>query len=124
MKFRIEVGREHGATPSNIVGAIANSIGIEGRSIGHIDLYDEYSTVDLPRDLPREMLAYLQNVRVRDRKLHIRPYDLDPTQKERAFKPKSRPGTKPEKRQKKSNAAPKQWEKPKKFRKGAGKERH
>lgn len=54
--FRIEVGRSHGINPGNIVGAIANTIGIEGRSIGRIKLHDTFSTVDLPRDIPQDTL--------------------------------------------------------------------
>ncbi len=108
MRFRIEVGRDHGATPSNIVGAIANSAGIDGRSIGQIELFADYSTVDLPRALPREMLAALQNVRVRNRKLHIRPLDftdLAPrAKKEKGPRSKSRDtDTPPKKRWKKQS---------------------
>jgi len=73
--YRIEVGRNHGATPGNIVGAIANSAGLEGSNIGRIELYGDFSTVDLPKDLPSETLSYLQNIQVRDQKLRIEPYD-------------------------------------------------
>ncbi len=60
--FRIEVGRVHGINPGNIVGAIANTIGIEGKSIGRIKLHDAFSTVDLPRDIPQETLNTLHKI--------------------------------------------------------------
>jgi len=84
--YRIEVGRNHDVAPSNIVGAIANSTGLEGRSIGRIELYDEYSTVDLPGSLPRELFSMLQNVHVKNRKIHIRPMDGEapPLKKDKA----------------------------------------
>jgi len=69
--FRIEVGRNHGVKPGNIVGAIANSVGLEGRKIGSIQLYDDFSTVDLPNDLSSEVLERLEDVHVMDRKLQI-----------------------------------------------------
>ena len=70
-RYRIEVGRNHEARPGDIVGAIANEAGIESRFIGHIKLHDEFSTVDLPAGMPKEVLAQLKKVRVRNRPLNI-----------------------------------------------------
>jgi len=70
-RFRIEVGRKQEATPRDIVGAIANEANIDSQYIGHIQLYDEYSTVDLPDGMPRETFRHLRNVLVRGRKLKI-----------------------------------------------------
>jgi ATP-dependent RNA helicase DeaD len=68
--YRIEVGHEHGVLPGNIVGAIANEAGIEGKHIGHIDIRDDHSYVDLP-GLPDEMIASLQVVRIRGAEIRI-----------------------------------------------------
>jgi ATP-dependent RNA helicase DeaD len=62
--YRLEVGNNDKITPSNIVGAIANEADIESRFIGEIKLYDEYSTVDLPAGMPKELLNYLKKVRI------------------------------------------------------------
>ncbi|QEI12457.1 DEAD/DEAH box helicase [Cellvibrio japonicus] len=70
-RYRIEVGRNHDARPGDIVGAIANEAGIESRFIGHIKLFDEFSTVDLPAGMPKEVLQHLKKVRVRNRPLEI-----------------------------------------------------
>lgn len=70
-RYRIEVGRNHDARPGDIVGAIANEAGIESRFIGHIKLFDEFSTVDLPAGMPKEVLQQLKKVRVRNRTLEI-----------------------------------------------------
>jgi ATP-dependent RNA helicase DeaD len=70
-RYRIEVGRNQGATPKDIVGAIANEGGIEGRQIGQINLFDDYSTVELP-PLPDDLLATLKRTRVRQIALNIR----------------------------------------------------
>jgi ATP-dependent RNA helicase DeaD len=69
--FRLEVGLTHGAKPGNIVGAIANEAGIEGRLIGRIRLYDEYSTVDLPEGMPADIFNGLKKTRVAGRPLNI-----------------------------------------------------
>ena len=62
--YRLEVGNNDKITPSNIVGAIANEADIESRFIGEIKLHDEYSTVDLPKGMPTELLNHLKKVRV------------------------------------------------------------
>jgi hypothetical protein len=52
VRYRIDVGRDHGVQVKDIVGAIANEAGIESRFIGRIALYDESSTVELPAGMP------------------------------------------------------------------------
>jgi ATP-dependent RNA helicase DeaD len=71
VRYRIEVGRLHGVTPKDIVGAIANEADIESQYIGHIKLYDDYSTVDLPDGMPKELFMHLKKVRVRQQKMNI-----------------------------------------------------
>ena len=70
-RYRIEVGRNHEARPGDIVGAIANEAGISSSNIGHIKLFDEFSTVDLPKGLAQDVLNQLKKVRVRNRPLEI-----------------------------------------------------
>ncbi len=73
VRYRIEVGRNQGASPKEIVGAIANEGGIEGRFIGQIHLFNDFSTVELPADLPDDLLGVLRRTRVRQVPLNIRP---------------------------------------------------
>ena len=75
--FRLEVGLSHGAKPGNIVGAIANEAGIEGRLIGRIRLYEDYSTVDLPEGMPADIFNGLKKTRVAGRPLEISRLNAD-----------------------------------------------
>jgi ATP-dependent RNA helicase DeaD len=70
-RYRIEVGHEHQVKPGNIVGAIANEADIESKYIGRISIYDDYSTVDLPEDMPKELLYTLKKVWVSGQQLKI-----------------------------------------------------
>jgi len=70
-RFRIEVGHIHEVKPGNIVGAIANEAGIDSKYIGRIDIYDDYSLVDLPADMPKELLKSLRKVRVSGQQMNI-----------------------------------------------------
>ncbi|RBA24756.1 DEAD/DEAH box helicase [Herminiimonas fonticola] len=69
--FRIEVGHAHGVKPGNIVGAIANEANLDSKYIGRIEIYDDYSTLDLPNSLPSDMLDHLKKVWVAGQQLNI-----------------------------------------------------
>jgi ATP-dependent RNA helicase DeaD len=69
--YRVEVGHTHGVKPGNIVGAIANEAGLEGRHIGHVDIREDHSFVDLPEGMPKEIFRSLKKVRVVGRELQI-----------------------------------------------------
>jgi ATP-dependent RNA helicase DeaD len=69
--YRIEVGHANSVKPGNIVGAIANEGGIPSKEIGRIEIYDDYSTLDMPADLPQDLLTHLQKVWVAGRQLNI-----------------------------------------------------
>jgi ATP-dependent RNA helicase DeaD len=69
--FRIEVGHVHGVKPGNIVGAIANEAGIDGKHIARIKIEDDYSTVELPAGMPKELIQDLKRVRVAGLPLNI-----------------------------------------------------
>ena len=77
--FRLEVGHAHGVQPGNIVGAIANEADLESRYIGRIDIRDDYSLVDLPEGMPREILEHLKKVRVGGQQLRMRRADAADT---------------------------------------------
>jgi ATP-dependent RNA helicase DeaD len=69
--YRVEVGHVHGVQPGNIVGAIANEAGLEGKFIGRVVIRDDHSFVDLPQGMPKEIFRELQKVRVAGQKLQI-----------------------------------------------------
>jgi ATP-dependent RNA helicase DeaD len=74
-RYTIDVGREHGVMPKDIVGAIANEGGIPARQIGQIKLFDTYSTVELPADLPGDFFGRLKKTWVRNQRLNLQPLE-------------------------------------------------
>ena len=70
-RFRIEVGWRDRVKPGNIVGAIANEAGLNGRSIGRIQIFDAHSLVDLPKGMPEEVFQGLRRLKVMNRELQI-----------------------------------------------------
>jgi ATP-dependent RNA helicase DeaD len=90
--YRIEVGREHGVQPGNIMGAIANEAGLDGKSIGRIVIRDDHSFVDLPGGMPKEVFKQLQKVRVAGQKLEISRALKTQTERLRHEHPRSHKG--------------------------------
>ncbi|WP_076592970.1 DEAD/DEAH box helicase [Herminiimonas arsenitoxidans] len=78
--FRIEVGHTHGIKPANIVGAIANEAGLEAKYIGRIEIFDNYSLLDLPAGMPTEVFDQLKTVAIGQHKLRISHSGVRPTE--------------------------------------------
>ncbi len=73
--FRIEVGKVHGVKPGNIAGAIINETGLPADSVGRISIHEEYSTVDLPQGMPKDLFRELKRVWVCGQQLQISHFD-------------------------------------------------
>jgi ATP-dependent RNA helicase DeaD len=98
-RFQLAVGREHGVKPSNIVGMICNEAELERAYIGQIDIYDDITTVDLPADMPKEIMSILWNGRLCGRKSEIRKVGDTKAEAKKSFaaKKSSKPKRSPRK---------------------------
>src|SRR5204862_213223 len=65
-RLYLNIGREDGVRPGDIVGALANEADIPGRSIGAIELYDRFSLVDVPSHQAQQVLRALKKTRIRN----------------------------------------------------------
>jgi len=70
-RYRVAVGRKDNLKPGNVLGAIANEAEISSEFIGAIQIFQDFTTVDLPDEMPKETLQILKNTRVFDKKLNI-----------------------------------------------------
>ena len=113
-RFRIEVGHNHDVKPNNIVGAVANEAGLDSQHIGRINIYDDFSVIDLPEGMPKDVFSDLKKVWVAGKQLHISL--LKKGRKSRGSSPRDREGSKG-KGGKKSISAPKTGRKKKMSRK-------
>ncbi len=86
--YRLEVGKEHGARPGDIVGAIANEISLDSSYIGAINLHDKHSFVQLPKGMPDKSFKQLKRVRVRRQVLDITVSDSQTAPAERSPRPR------------------------------------
>ena len=70
-RFRVEVGHKDRVKPGNLVGAIANETGLNGKMIGRIQIFDNFSFIDLPKGMPPNVLKELKKVKVMNKELRI-----------------------------------------------------
>jgi len=89
-RFQISVGHAHEVKPGNIVGAIANEGDIDSQYIGHIEIYDAFSYVDLPEGIPKETLHKLKRTYVCGQRIEICPIGEAVAPTEVRTKPKSK----------------------------------
>lgn len=87
-RYRIEVGHVHGVKPGNIVGAIANESGLDGEHIGSIEIEAEYSLVDLPVGMPKDIFMDLKKVRICGQAMNISLHGDGEAPRKRKAKPK------------------------------------
>jgi ATP-dependent RNA helicase DeaD len=72
-RYKVDVGYNDGVKPGNLVGAIANTADLDSEYIGQIEIYDDHSTVDLPAGMPESLLTLLQNAKVSNRPMGLKP---------------------------------------------------
>jgi len=69
--FRLEVGHKHSVKIKNIVGAIASESGLDSRYIGRVNIFDDYSEINLPEGMPKDVFKDLKKVWVSGQQLKI-----------------------------------------------------
>ncbi|TAM12809.1 MAG: DEAD/DEAH box helicase [Nevskiaceae bacterium] len=95
--FRIEVGSAHGVQPGNIVGAIANEAELDSQYIGHVEILDDHSFVELPVGMPKAIQRLLRKTWVCGQQLQISRVNAPDTEaaSDKVRTPRSRDEGKP-----------------------------
>jgi ATP-dependent RNA helicase DeaD len=71
-KIYIGIGRNFGIRPADLVGAIAGEAKIDSRDIGHIDIADKFSLVEVPGSAVDAIVAALRKATIRGKKVAVR----------------------------------------------------
>ncbi len=70
--YRLEVGREHGVQAKHIVGALINEAGLESQYIQDLKINANYSTVNLPEGMPKEIYKHLYKTWIAGQQIKLR----------------------------------------------------
>ena len=65
-------GRKAGIRPGDLVGAITGEAGLTSRSVGAIEIADNFSLVDVPESLADNIIAALKATTIRGKKVPVR----------------------------------------------------
>lgn len=68
------IGRNTNIRPQDLVGAIANEVGISSKKIGAIDIADRFSLVEIDGDVAGDVVKTLRNVYIKGKQVIVR-YD-------------------------------------------------
>lgn len=66
-----QAGKKEKLSRGDIMGFIANNGGVEPAAIGRIDVRDHYSLAAVPRNLAQQVLALLQQAKIKGKKVRI-----------------------------------------------------
>ena len=67
----INIGRNQGVRPGDILGAVAGESGISGDSIGSIDMYDKYTFVDVPKDSANKVCKAMKKCKIKGKSINV-----------------------------------------------------
>ncbi len=70
-RLAINTGRVDKVSPSNIVGAIAGECNIPGNQIGHIDIQDKVTFVDVPKAAAKVIKLGLEQSSIKGRRVKV-----------------------------------------------------
>ena len=73
VRLYIGLGRRAGVRPQDLVGAITNEAGINGRAIGAIEIAERFSLVEVPAAIAGEIAEVLRNTRIKGHRPVVRP---------------------------------------------------
>ena len=68
----VGAGRKLKMRPGDLVGSIANEVGIDASVIGAIQIADGYSTVEVPEEIAEDIITALRNTTIKGKKVLVR----------------------------------------------------
>lgn len=71
VRLSLNLGKQHGIRPNDIVGAIAGDAHIPGYVIGKIQIQERHSLVDVPEEYILQVLSRKTNVRIRQQPVEL-----------------------------------------------------
>jgi ATP-dependent RNA helicase DeaD len=71
-RIYVGAGRAAGVRPGDLVGAIANEVGIEAHVIGAIDIADRFSLVEVPEEIVDDIIDALRGTTIKGKRVVVR----------------------------------------------------
>lgn len=73
IRLFINLGKKNKIRAKDIVGALAGETGIPGKLIGSIDIFDDYTFVDVPVEYAKDVVYGMKNSKIKGSKVNVEP---------------------------------------------------
>ena len=73
IRLFINIGKKQKIRPGDILGAVAGEAKIPGKVVGTIDMYDNYTFVEVPRKYGKDVLKAMKNVKIKGKNVNVEP---------------------------------------------------
>lgn len=67
----VNIGKNQNIRPGDVLGAVAGESGISGKLVGSIDMYDNYTFVEVPREYANAVLKAMKDVKIKGKNVHV-----------------------------------------------------
>lgn len=74
-KIEISIGRNQRTAPNFILGALADATGMSGKDFGKIDIFDKYTTVEIPSAETDYIIDVMNNSKINGYKVEVKVYE-------------------------------------------------
>ncbi|MBQ8687732.1 MAG: DbpA RNA binding domain-containing protein, partial [Ruminococcus sp.] len=75
VRVHINVGRKERMAPNFILGALVDATGLAGSDFGKIDIYDKFTTVEVPKDEADFILDAMQQEKINGHKVSVKIHE-------------------------------------------------
>ena len=75
VKVEISLGRQNKIAPNFILGALVDNTGISGRNFGKIDIFDKFTTVEIPEADKEHIIDSMTGTKINGQKIKIKLYE-------------------------------------------------
>ncbi|MCD7709436.1 MAG: DEAD/DEAH box helicase [Clostridiales bacterium] len=73
VRLFINIGKSQHIRPGDILGAVAGESKIPGKLVGAIDMYDNYTFVEVPIEYGKDVLKAMKNVKIKGNPVNVEP---------------------------------------------------
>lgn len=75
VKVEISVGRQNKIAPNFVLGALVDATGMAGKNFGKIDIYDRFTTVEVPEADKEHIIESMTGTKINGQKIKIKLYE-------------------------------------------------
>ena len=73
VRLFINIGKKKGVRPGDILGAIAGESSISGDLVGAIDVHDQYTFVEVPKEVAKDVMYGMRHAKIKGKSVSMEP---------------------------------------------------